>query len=733
VKVYTPARLRKMFHRFENVTIQQRQMIDAERPKWLTRIPSSVLGRFIGWNLIVKANKPRRQIAVPLIERARTSALIRYKEAARTVENLMTPQTSLERELAESGRDFAAFLNARRASPRQYVELGRAQIAALGQLDPARCAQAKRDAERILAHEFDLLGSGPCSYTDPERGARANGYQPIDWYLDPVRNLRFPCGVPHTQWNLYEMRPANADVKYPWELARGQHWLTLGQAWALTGDRRFAQEISDQLDDFMEANPVGFGVNWTCTMDVALRAANWCLALSLIGDAGLPDDFWRRAYGALFEHGQFIRANLENTYEVTSNHFLSNVIGLHYLGAEFADLPSGQRWNEFARKALETEIDAQVLPDGADFESSAPYHRLVTELFLGSARLAALQGAPLSPHYRDMLAKMVDYLVGVMRPDGLMPVIGDADDGRLHIASDQGCWNRQDGRHLLAPAALLLGRPDWLAAAGDVGAWEAAWWGFGAAAGKGGAGTPPDLVKLFPQAGVAIARRGGNYLAVTNGAVGTKGFGNHKHNELLGFELHIGGAPLFVDIGSFVYTSDFAARNAFRSTAAHNTLMVDGEEQNEINPEWIFRMFEKADPKHIAFTQAGDVVTYRGAHTGYARLDQPVTHTRNFAFDLASGVLQIDDEIAGAGAHHLQWFFHAAAGAELAQAAPGAIAIASRAGAFSLTHDRRLAARIEDGWVSPSYGVKRAAKTIVLSWSGQLGGALRTTVRIARA
>jgi uncharacterized heparinase superfamily protein len=506
----------------------------------------------------------------------------------------------------------------------------------------------------------------------------------------------------------------------------------LAQAWALTGEARFAREIADQLEDFMEVNPVGIGVNWTCTMDVGLRAANWCAALALLHDcAELKDNFWRRAYGDLFAHGQFIRSNLENTYEVTSNHFLCNVIGLHYLGAEFADMPSGQRWNEFARKALETEIDVQILPDGADFESALPYHRLVTELFLGSARLAQIQNAPLSTHYHDVLRKMVDYVVGLMRPDGLIPVIGDADDGRLHIVSDQGSWNRQDARHLLGPAAYTLDRMDWLDARGAEAAWEAAWWGFKSDAIPEGAGAPPDHVKLFPQAGVAVARRADNYLAITNGIVGTEGFGNHKHNELLGFELHIAGAPVFVDTGSYVYTSDFDARNMFRSTAAHNTVMVDGVEQNEVNPEWIFRMFEKADPKHLAFEHEGDNVLYRGAHSGYARLDNPVAHERGFRFNTANGVLQIEDILQGTGAHKLQWFFHAAPGVDIALDGPGKAFITTAAGRVRLSHDPRLSAAIEDSWVSPSYGAKRASKRLVLNWQGELGGAFTASVDIA--
>ena len=163
----------------------------------------------------------------------------------------------------------------------------------------------------------------------------------------------------------------------------------------------------------------------------------------------------------LYDHAEFIFSNPENKYEVTSNHFLSNVVGLHVLAAAFTDIGEGARWDAWCRQALETEIDVQVHEEGADFESSVPYHRLVTELFMASARLARQQGRPLSAHYEDKLVRMVEFSLATARPDGLMPVIGDCDDGRFHIFTYVEGWNPQDARHLLAPAAVLLNRPEW--------------------------------------------------------------------------------------------------------------------------------------------------------------------------------------------------------------------------------------------------------------------------------
>ena len=617
--------------------------------------------------------------------------------------------------------DWQAMLRAR---PRLYAGAEPATIARITSRHPGRVKDVTAEAERLLRHEFDLLGSGVFVPNDPDRAPR-DGYTFIDWYIDPVRQLRFPRRVPYREWSLYEMRPGNADIKYPWELARCQHWATLGQAFQFSSDDRFAQEIASELDDFMDANPVGFGINWTCTMDVALRALNWAIGLQLIHGSARPAAFWSRAYEALFDHGVFIRGNLENTYEVTSNHFLSNVAGLWFLGAVFADLDAGRAWQAFARASLEQEIDVQVLPDGADFESSVPYHRLVAELFLGCQRLADFQGEPLSPHYRDRVRDMIAYLAAVQRPDGLLPQVGDADDGRLHVFSGYGTSTPQDGRHLFGPASAMFEHPPWAALAGDLGSWEAAWWSLHA-------DVVADAVpaahgsRLCQDAGVAVMRApASTYLLVTNGIVGTKGFGNHKHNDQLSFEYHPDGIPLVVDPGSYVYTSDAGARNLFRSTSYHSTLSIDGVEQNETRPEWLFRMFESARAEHLSFDDSADMAVYAGRHHGYERLDAPVTHVRTFRLDKNASTLQIVDRLEGSGPHRLRWHFHLAPEVIAAVDADDRSKVTLRSGArqWTLRCPDSLESSIAPAAYSPSYGVKRPCSAVELATDVMLDGA----------
>jgi uncharacterized heparinase superfamily protein len=215
---------------------------------------------------------------------------------------------------------------------------------------------------------------------------------------------------------------------------------------------------------------------------------------------------------------------------------------------------------------------------------------------------------------------------------------------------------------------------------------------------------------------VAVTRTAaGHYLAVTNGIVGTKGFGNHKHNDQLSFEYHHGGVALVVDAGSYVYTSDPDARNLFRSTACHNTVQVDGVEQNDLRPEWLFRLFETANAEHVSFVDGADASEYVGRHHGYERLPDPVTHERVIRLHKASGRLDLVDRLRGRGEHDVRWHFHLAPGVEAAPLDPGALALSAGGGRWRLQYPPWLQASIDPAAYSPSYGVKVACLAVTLS------------------
>src|SRR5262245_10597865 len=101
-----------------------------------------------------------------------------------------------------------------------------------------------KTAEAALRGKFLLLGHAALSFGDPP-------YSPIDWQLDPVSGKRAPV----LHWSkLRTLNPlGGGDPKIVWELNRHAHFVTLGQAYWLTNDSRFAAGFVDQVSDWIDA------------------------------------------------------------------------------------------------------------------------------------------------------------------------------------------------------------------------------------------------------------------------------------------------------------------------------------------------------------------------------------------------------------------------------------------------------------------------------------------------
>jgi hypothetical protein len=402
-----------------------------------------------------------------------------------------------------------------------------------------------------------------------------------------------------------------------------------------------------QLESWIAANPVELGVNWTTTMDVAIRAANWVAALALCAEEAAGKPWFEPVLESLLLHGRFIRSHLEWS-EARGNHYLSDVVGLLAVAALFSGGREGRDWAQWASRELVSEMEHQVRRDGTAHEASTSYHRLVTELFVcGTQTADALVPGSLPDWYRERLELMLAFVRDYTRPDGLAPLIGDADDGRFLPLGDYGADPR-DHRHLFVQA--------------------------------GQAYEPATESAAYPDGGYYVLRRGDLYAIVRCGDVGRHGRGGHGHNDQLSFELFAGGRPLVVDPGSYVYTSDPAERNRFRSTAYHATLRLDSGEQNELRTDDLFSMDDRARGEALS----SDATSFEGRHHGFPG----ATHTRRI--ELLEDGLLIHDTISSHVGHEVEWTFPLAPGAErhLEIQCAG------------------LDFRPKDGWYSPRYGVR---------------------------
>ena len=66
------------------------------------------------------------------------------------------------------------------------------------------------------------------------------------------------------------------DVKVIWELSRHHHLVRLAQGYFLDRDESKVESLLVLLDEWIEQNPHGRGINWTSSLEIAFRAIAWC-------------------------------------------------------------------------------------------------------------------------------------------------------------------------------------------------------------------------------------------------------------------------------------------------------------------------------------------------------------------------------------------------------------------------------------------------------------------------
>jgi hypothetical protein len=498
-------------------------------------------------------------------------------------------------------------------------------------LFPAKAKDKLKEADLICDHVFDLLGSG-----DKRLSGEGSGYQPIEWHMD------FKSGYVWDSKTFYRKirygHVKGVDIKLPWELSRFQHLITLGQAYALTKDKKYPDEFTNQITDWIMNNPVGFGVNWRCTMDVAIRVVNWLVAMEFFADndlftRGFLDDF----YIAIYEHGRFIEDHLESASGWTTNHYLANIAGLFFIGVYCPFFRESTKWRDFAFRELHREIEKQVYPDGCSFESSTSYHRLALEMLFYSMLLGDRAGIIFSDDYKKKMRKMFEFSLYCIKPNGLIPQIGDNDSGRFLRFSRMPAVEH---KYLLNLATIYF--KDSSFKIEQFGLGEEAFWIFGVE-GKDIYDSLPFrreaiASRAFTDAGWYIIRRDRDYCFISCGI--NAGEGWHAHNDKLSFELMLEGQDIVVDPGTYVYTSLPDERNKFRSTGYHNTVRFNGYEQNSINDRGVFSLPDSVKIEDVELIEDDKKVTFSG-QIRYSN----VAHKRVITFDKDNGEWQIMDNL----------------------------------------------------------------------------------------
>lgn len=326
-----------------------------------------------------------------------------------------------------------------------------------------------------------------------------------------------------------------------WEVPEASHlwnfnlhyfeWgVALSASWRDTEDERYLACFKRLVRSWMDACPYGEGDAWH-PYTISLRLVNWLIAIDLFeGMLQKDEEFFAAMQKSMYRQYRHLLVNQET--HLRANHWWENIKTLVIMSAAFGEQTVLNRMT----KCLEQQLDEQILSDGVHFERSLMYHKLVLEGMLRVWIASRELGFVLPDNYSEKLQLMLDAMASLEQGMGKTPFFNDAADG---IAKE--C------NQLVAACKRLLGMN-------------------------------ADGSKMaFPAAGYYKLYDGDIAAMFDAGMPGPSYMLGHAHCDCLSFELSYKGEPVIVNSGTYAYQSEL--RPYFRSTAAHNTVMADGEEQ----------------------------------------------------------------------------------------------------------------------------------------------------------
>ncbi|HEX4071643.1 MAG TPA: alginate lyase family protein [Planctomycetaceae bacterium] len=447
--------------------------------------------------------------------------------------------------------------------------------------------------------------------------------------------------------------------------------------------RLFVEFVSDWIgrSDLAAAGAAELAWNAYAT---ATRIGWWIRAAVLLGAEWWSNrgDFDRSFLSSLWRQAEYLAGNIE--WDLRGNHLLRDAVGLAFAG-RFFDGPHAKKWLCAATDLAQSQLVEQVLDDGGHFERTPLYHLKVMEDFFALSRLIEDEGVRHS--LESTVLRMAEFLRWVRHPDGDILLFNDAalDDEMPPDAMFR--LLEQSGHSIDA--------------------------------------TLPQGGRHFAQTGLAVWHGSPWSVFIDVGLIGPDYQPGHGHADSLTLECSFDGERLFVDPGTHSYDRD--ERRAYdRSTAAHNTICVDGTDSSEV---WhIFRVGRRARARDVDVRIEQDGFDASAAHDGYAHL-AGVIHRRQVQLAEGGRRLLIIDRIEGTGRHRVAggWLLHPDWSA--AQSGGGwEVRQEGRALRVNLDGPADLQTGVATRPWHPRFGVEVSTRRLTWEWEGSLPLETTTTV-----
>ena len=349
------------------------------------------------------------------------------------------------------------------------------------------------------------------------------------------------------------------------------------------------------IHNWINSNPPGEVISWE-PYPISLRIVNW---IKFISQYSVKE---KKIFDSLFIQGIWLFKQRE--YRLLTNHLFKNIVALLYLGFLF----DKKKWKDWSLKELVKQIQEQFTDEGYHYEFSPTYHALFIKDLLDIYNIIKSNS---EEFYSRLLIEISDKI-----KKGLYWLNYFSDYEKYLPINDvnyEGCPK---------PSSLIK-------YASNLGIKEKIT-------------TDQTISNYYPKLENEDLK-----IMMYCAPISPSYNPAHSHADILSILLWDNNNPILIETGNYDY-EESKERKYARSTIAHNTIVIDNENQCDL---WkVFRIGRRGKPFNKKITEG----SIQCSHNFYN--DKNIIHQRKI--DKKDNGFLIKDYLFGNGFHKYEMYFH---------------------------------------------------------------------------
>ena len=515
-----------------------------------------------------------------------------------------------------------------------------------------------------------------------------------DWVTNPQNGFKFDITK---HWaEIEDISENQGDIKYVWEKSRFCYLYTIIRYDQHSGEDH-SHFVYSEIMDWIKRNPLNRGPNYKCSQEISLRVLNWIFALYYYRESPeLTSHVFSEIINSIVWQMHHVEKNYGfSRYTVRNNHVITESVGLFTVGLLFPFLPDAARWLKLGKRRLVQEGYFQILSDGTYIQYSMNYHRVVIQLYTWSFYLAYHNGLKFPEKLSVRLRDSINFLYQHQDDNsGELPNYGQ-NDGSLFFQLTScryrdyspalNALNYFLNKQVLVNDAKILEETMWFSGKRELPVCV----------------SPIKKSYSFNRGGFFTLRGKSHYAMIRCGNNKTR----PSHADQLHIDVWYSGSNILRDGGTYQYNTSQKIKMFFFGTRSHNTVMLNGFDQMEKGPRFVWYKWPELIKAEIS--SEGEIDAFKGSVILFKHVGKNIIHERVVRQYSAYPIWIIHDTIKNTKETMTQLWN---VSPEFDQKKFAFIS-------FSKTGEE-IRPIEKDGWYSSTYGAKELVRQITFTTTG---------------